>query len=681
MNQSVIKRIANRGERIAERGERIEVSSWFFIRYPLYAIRYLLFTFYLLLSTFLPFYLSTCLYSVEPDSSTLLQEKMRIEKDYEKRIIEIVEKIVGPGKAVVFVSAELQSVKLSGKTEQAQGTAEQANPFLGVKPKPKVLPGFEAEVAPEVQQPAAGSEKSAGKAQKAERIIVSTMLRALKVTILLDKGIQEAKKLIIKEAITQSVGSDVGGGKFTLEIKEAPFTTTSFWAPFLEPKVLVPLILGIIFLIVLMGPLHSVLQSFANAFKESRKGGEFTVLSKSETESKGETKGEGAGSGGGGGGGGVGGAAGASVTIKEEEEEEMKKKEKPFEYITKENLKNLIYLLQEETPEVIALVITYLNPEFAAEVVAALPSDLQLQTAVCLANVKLTSEEDVTKINDKIKKNIDFLVGGMDAFIKILGQVENRIRKEMLSTLEKQSPRLAKIVRENVFMFEDIANLPDQTVQFIMREVKTDQLAIALKGAGMDAVMQKVLANMSEGGRLLLKEEMDFGRPVSPQQIEEAQRDIEKIIKRMETERKIVLRMEEKKGTAVVIEGRLQKLDIGDEYRTQPQPSQQQTQQTQSPPQTQQPQVSPQRAIEYYNAGITAYSSGKIDDAIHYFQRSVEYNPNFWQAWQYLGSCLYSKGRIEEAIKSYERSLAANPSNTQLRDWLATEKQKRLAAK
>jgi tetratricopeptide (TPR) repeat protein len=186
------------------------------------------------------------------------------------------------------------------------------------------------------------------------------------------------------------------------------------------------------------------------------------------------------------------------------------------------------------------------------------------------------------------------------------------------------------------------------------------------------------MANMSEGGRLLLKEEMDFGRPVTQQQIEEVQREIEKTVKKMEKERKIVLKQVvsgEKKG--VEIEGRLQKLDLGEEYKTQ-QPSQQQTQGSQ---QTQQTQQSPQRAIEYYNAGITSYSSGKIDDAIHYFQRSVGYNPNFWQAWQYLGSCLYSKGRIDEAIKSYEKSLASNPSNAQLRDWLNNEKQKRATAK
>ena len=422
-----------------------------------------------------------------------------------------------------------------------------------------------------------------------------------------------------------------------------------------------------------MGPLHSVLQSFAKAFSESKKGGgEFTVLSKSQTESKGEQSG----TGGGGGGGGVGSAG--SVTVKEEEEEKMKKKEKPFEYITKENLKNLIYLIQEEQAEVIALIVTYLDAELSAEVIGSLPSDLQLQTALCIASVKLTSEEDVYKIHDQIKKKIDFLVGGIDAFIKIIDQVDSRVRTEMLNTLEKQSPRLAKKVRENIFMFEDMANLPDQTIQFILREVKTDQLAVALKGAGAEAVSAKVMANMSEGGRLLLKEEMDFGRPVTQQQIEEVQREIEKTVKKMEKERKIVLKQivsGEKKG--VEIEGRLQKLDLGEEYKTQ-QPAQQQTQGTQ---QTQQPQQSPQRAIEYYNAGITAYSSGKIDDAIQYFQRAVEYNPNFWQAWQYLGSCLYSKGRIDEAIKGYEKSLAANPSNTQLRDWLNNEKQKRAAAK
>ena len=609
----------------------------------------------------------------------ILQEKMKIEKEYEKRVVDIVEKIVGPNKAVVFVTADLQIVKLTQQRSAKEGTAEQATQFTGVAAKPKLLPGFESEAEPAAPV-IPGKEKSAGASQSMEATLVPTVLKALKVTILLDQSIPQVKKEVVKEAITQSIKNDIGKAVFELSVKEAPFSSTSFWAPFMTPSVLVPLIFGILFLIVLMGPLHSVLQSFAKAFSESKKGGgEFTVLSKTESKSTGETTGGGGGVGGGGGGGG---AAGSSVEIKEGEEEDgkMKKKEKPFEYITKENLKNLIYLIQEEQAEVIALIVTYLDAELSAEVIGSLPSDLQLQTALCIASVKLTSEEDVYKIHNQIKKKIDFLVGGIDAFIKIIEQVDNRVRLEMLNTLEKQSPRLAKKVRENIFMFEDLANLPDQTVQFIMREVKTDQLAIALKGANAEAVTAKVMANMSEGGRLLLKEEMDFGRPVTQQQIEEVQREIEKTVKKMEKERKIVLKQVvsgEKKG--VEIEGRLQKLDLGEEYKTAE--TAQQTQSAQSTPSTQQTQQSPQRAIEYYNAGITAYSSGKIDDAIHYFQRSVGYNSNFWQAWQYLGSCLYSKGRIDEALKSYEKSLAANPSNTQLKDWLNNEKQKRMTAK
>lgn len=611
------------------------------------------------------------------DSSSILEEQTRIQNKYEKMITGVIEKIIGPDKAVVLVTAEIEIVKKSFSTDQKAGKTEQATPFVAAAPKRKVLPGFDEEVATEVQQQSAGTEKSAGVSKKDEKVEFVTVLKLLKVTILLDAR-EQAKKGIIENAIKESVGLDIGGAnKLKIEIKDAPFTKTPVWEPFIKPAVLVPLILGIIFLIVLVGPLQSVLRSFASAFRDGQRGGEFTVLSKSET--KNESTGTAAGSVAGGVGG-YGGVTKISTTKEEEEDdEEMKKKEKPFAFITRDNIKNLIYLIQEEPPEVIALIVTYLDSELSADVISSLPSDLQLQTAICIANVKLTSEEDVYNIHEKIKKKIDFLVGGIDAFIRIIEQVDNRVRKEMLDTLEKQSPRLAKRVRENIFMFEDFASLPDQTVQFVLREIKTDQLAVALKGAGVEAVMQKVLGNMSEGGRLLLKEEMDFGRPVTAQQIEEIQREIEKVVKKMEKEKKIVLKKVEKdEQKGIEIEGRLQKLDLGDEYnKTQPATQQPQSQGAQP----QRSNVSPQRAIEYYNAGITAYSSGKIDDAIHYFQRSVSYNPNFWQAWQYLGSCLYSKGRIDEALSAYEKSLAANSSNTQLRDWLQAEKRKRTAAK
>ena len=636
--------------------------------------------FLIYLSTFLPLNHSTSLFAADDNYPTILQEKMKIEKEYEKRISEIIEKIAGPDKAVVSVTVELRLAKQSVSASKSEGKSENTSPFSGSRPKSKILPGFEEEIPLSGQQQGGGGEgKASGTTQKIEQTVIPTVINAIKVTILLAQGVPEDKELVIKEAITQSIGGDVGNkSKFELIVKKAAFSSqaSNFWTPFLKPSALIPLVLGLIFLIIIIGPLQNVLQSFAAAIREGRKGGgEFTVLQK--TESKGETSGSGGGGGGGGGiGVGAGGEAG-TVTLKEGENEKRKNREKPFEYINKDNLKNLLYLIQEETPEAIAVIVTYLEPELSASIIDSISSDVQMQVALCLVNVRLTSEEDVSKIHDSIKKKIDFLVGGIDAFIKIIEQVDNRVRKEMLDALEKQSPRLAKRVKESIFMFEDLANLPDLTVQFILREVKMDQLAVALKGPNADIVMQKVMTNMSEGGRLLLKEEMDFGRPVTQQQIEEIQREIEKTVQKMEKERKIVIKKEEtadgRKG--IEIEGRLQKLDIGDEYKSQ------QTQQQTGQPQTQRPGESPQRAIEYYNAGITAYSSSKLDDAIHFFQRSVEYNQNFWQAWQYLGSCLYSKGRIEEALKAYEKSLSINSSNTQLRDWLNSEKQKRISSK
>src|SRR3989339_150143 len=387
----------------------------------------------------------TCLFAADENYPSILQEKMKIEKQYETRIVEIIEKIAGPNKAVVAVTVELRLAKQTVSASKSEGRAENSSPFSGSRPKSKVLPGFEEEISEsqQQQQQNSGEGKATGTSQRIEQTVIPTVINSIKVTILLAQGVPADKETIIKDAITQSIGGDVGDRtKFDLIIKKAAFSSqsTAFWVPFLKPSALIPLVLGLIFLIIIIGPLQSVLRSFASAIGEGRKGGgEFTVLSK--TESKGETSGNGAG-GGSGVGVGAGGSGAASVTLEEAENKKKKNKEKPFEYINKENLKNLLYLIQEEPAEAIAVIVTYLDPELSASIIDAVSPEVQMQIALCLVNVRLTSEEDLSK-------------------------------------------------------------LPDLTIQFIMGEVKMDQLAIALKGAGMDEVMKKVMANMSEGGRVL----------------------------------------------------------------------------------------------------------------------------------------------------------------------------------
>ena len=90
----------------------------------------------------------------------------------------------------------------------------------------------------------------------------------------------------------------------------------------------------------------------------------------------------------------------------------------------KSHLQNLVYLIQEEPPEIISLIMSYLNPEEAADVMGTLPMELQGKVALAMATVKQASQESVLRAEDSIKRKIDFLIGGIDRFVNIIDRVD-----------------------------------------------------------------------------------------------------------------------------------------------------------------------------------------------------------------------------------------------------------------
>lgn len=587
------------------------------------------------------------------DYSSIIAEKKKIEDDYKLRVQNILDRILGAEKAIVtnlVVELKLEQLvnirEAAQKKQQDQSRLRKEEKFIlpGV-PLPKSLLGTSA---PE-------EEKAERSSAVQNKIIIPSLIWKLKVTIIVDDKISDALVKKVEIIVTDAIELNRKRGD-ELRIEKVPFISP--WYNYIfKPSVIIFTFLGLILLFFLFGPFVSLLKNLVNAIREGR-GTEVSIQAKTE---QGELVGGSAGS------------SGSGINQNQEElpatGEEKAKNKKHFSFINKDNLKSLLYLIQEESAETISLIVTYLPPDVSGEVIASLPPELQMQVALCIATVKLTSQEDVFGIEEEIRKKIDFLIGGMESFLKILDQVDNRTRKEMLAALERQSPRLAKRAREFIFTFEDIPKLPDQTVQIILREIKMDQLAIALRASNIEPVKEKILNNMSEGGKAMLKEEMEYGRPVTQEQIEEIQREIEKTIKQMEADRKIVIRMEETRKQGIEIEGKLERLELRLINQTN-EPSSNQSKQNAF-------NVSASNAVACYQNGVQLYQAGKINEAITQFQKSIQFDPGVWQTYQYLGSCFWSQGRIDEAIGAYQKVIELNPSNTQLKDWLLVIKQKR----
>ena len=232
----------------------------------------------------------------------------------------------------------------------------------------------------------------------------------------------------------------------------------------LTPKWIIPIALTLWLLLFLWGPLASFFRRLNAALEDKTQKIEQTtkLQEESEQETAAEEEGE---QGGGGGGEGEGEGEGELTEEQKKEEEEAMKKFEPFKYVGEQNLKGLAYLLRKEEPWIVALVLTYLKPEFAKEIFGSFPPELQARVAVETATIRQTSLEQVMSIDEYVKKKIDFVLGGITNLIKILNEADKATRENILDYLRNEKPQLYERVREEVILFEDILKFPDVAVQ------------------------------------------------------------------------------------------------------------------------------------------------------------------------------------------------------------------------
>lgn len=220
---------------------------------------------------------------------------------------------------------------------------------------------------------------------------------------------------------------------------------------------------------------------------------------------------------------------------------------KPFEFVRKTDASQLLSFIQDEHPQTIALILSYLGPSQSAMIVSALSPEQQVEVAKRIATMDRTSP-DVIKEVEKILEsklanlvNQDYtIIGGVDHVVEILNTVDRGTEKHIMETLEIEDPELADEIRKKMFVFEDILLLDDRAIQRVLRDVDNNDLAIALKGAN-EEVQNAVFNNMSKRLAVMIKEDMEFMGPVRMKDVEEAQQKIVNTIRKLEDSGEIVI--------------------------------------------------------------------------------------------------------------------------------------------
>ena len=220
---------------------------------------------------------------------------------------------------------------------------------------------------------------------------------------------------------------------------------------------------------------------------------------------------------------------------------------KPFEFVRKTDASQLLNFIQDEHPQTIALILSYLSPGQAAQIIGALPPDRQADVAKRVALMDRTSPDVIKEVEKVLEAKLSSLVnqdytiiGGVDAVVEILNTVDRGTEKHIMETLELDEPELADEIRKKMFVFEDILLLDDRAIQRVLRDVDNSDLAVALKGAN-EQVQAAIFGNLSSRLASMIKEDMDFMGPVRMKDVEEAQQKIVNIIRKLEDSAEIVI--------------------------------------------------------------------------------------------------------------------------------------------
>lgn len=220
---------------------------------------------------------------------------------------------------------------------------------------------------------------------------------------------------------------------------------------------------------------------------------------------------------------------------------------RPFDFARKTDPAQLLNFIQSEHPQTIALIMAYLQPDQAAAIISALPAERQVEVARRIATMDRTSPDVLRDVERVLERKLSSLVsqdftaaGGVSSIVEVLNRVDRSTERTIIENLEIQNPELAEEIKRLMFVFEDIVMLDDRSLQMVLREVDSKDLALALKATAPE-VGEKVYKNMSKRAADMLREEIEYMGPVKIRDVEEAQQKIVNVIRRLEDSGEIVV--------------------------------------------------------------------------------------------------------------------------------------------
>lgn len=204
-------------------------------------------------------------------------------------------------------------------------------------------------------------------------------------------------------------------------------------------------------------------------------------------------------------------------------------------------------LIRYEHPQIQAIVVAYLDPDQAAEVLQMLDEKVRLDIVLRIASIESIQPQALQELNDILEKqfasttsNQKASMGGVKCAADIMNFLDTSSESQLIELIKEQDEDLAQTMQDMMFVFGNLQDVDDRGIQALLREVTSETLILALKGAD-EAIKEKIFGNMSSRAADLLRDDLEAKGPVRVSEVEGAQKEIIAIARRMAEAGEIVL--------------------------------------------------------------------------------------------------------------------------------------------
>jgi len=219
----------------------------------------------------------------------------------------------------------------------------------------------------------------------------------------------------------------------------------------------------------------------------------------------------------------------------------------PFREISKVSTKLLAQILRNEHPQTLALIIGNLPSDQGANLLTKLPAGVRAEVLIRLANLEAVPEEMLMAVDKVLQSQLIAMggkegkkVGGINSVAEILNAVDRSTEEEVLAEIEEESASMAEEIRNLMFVFEDVKNLEGRSIRELLKEISNEELTMALRGTS-DTIREVFFKNMSERAGNMIREDLELMGPTRLVDVEAAQQNIIKIVRRLEGEGRIII--------------------------------------------------------------------------------------------------------------------------------------------